>query len=259
MSEKIFNYLKVAWNCLKREDGFVGSPGDPAPETDDDSPEDGKDDTPEDQEPDDDPKDGQDSTEYIKKLREENRKKTQRYRDAEKERDDYKAQLDKIRESAGLKPEAAPEDVDAKIKASEQKVRRAALYTSFVQEAAKAGMSDDSMAIAFNGSDLSELEVDIETMTVTGMDTYMKNFKTQHPSFFAKKAPDDVGNAPNPPKDGDNSVPPEIEVVAQRQHISVEAATKMHKERVERAKAEGKPHDFDTLWGIRRDYKGNII
>lgn len=254
MIEKTFtDYLKVVWNHLMKEDGYVGPP-DPAPEPDDDSPEEGGD-TPEDPKPDDDPKDGQDSTEYIKKLREENKKKTQRYRDAEKERDEYKKRLTKIEESVGLKPEDPPEDVDAKIKASEQKVRKAALYTSFVQEAARAGMSDDSIAIAFNGSDLSELDTDIETMTVTGMDTFMTDFKKQHPSFFAKKTPEDVGGAPNPPKDGDNEPTDAIKLISQRTRYTPEEVKELDKRKVEALKkAKKEPGDILERWGIPKHY-----
>lgn len=205
---------------------------------------------------------------YYKKLREENKTQRLKTKKALEERDALMGEVENMKKTIHgitthlkLEPETKPEDIlakaEAKSKDADEKIRTNTLFTSFMIEATGAGMPKDMVRMAFKDSDFSEIEID--GMEVKGMAEHVTALKAKYPVLFTGAKPDDKGDGGNPPKKEDEPLKKEIEILAQRQGLSVEAAQAIHNKRVEKAKAKNEPHDFATLWGIRKNYKGEFI
>ena len=263
MDDRFKTALMGVWMYLKSERGEVTIPGQSDPKTDGDPPEDGKPNDPETP-----PADGDTfSRAYVEELRGEAQKKTQRAQKAEGENEGLKTEieglkkiLDGVTTHLGITPETKPEDILSEAKTineeAEAKIRLAALHTAFTIEANEAGMQKAMVPMAFKDSDFSDFVV--KGMEVEGMADHVTALKAKYPALFNVKL-EDAGEGATPIKDKGEPIKQEIEVLAQRQGLSVKDAQKLHDERAAKAKAAGKPDDFNTLWGIRRDFEGKII
>ena len=187
---------------------------------------------------------------YVKDLREENKKKRL---ENQKLKDELEAVNSSIQLLKGalsqyfdLDDSAALEEIKRAVEEGLKAVEETLIYSAFASEATKAGMAAEIIPDAFKLADLEGVQMNLESREVVGAaDAVQKLLKQKAYLFSIKRIPtENVGSETNPVK-GQLLYSNEIEELAGELGVTPEFAAELSRQRSERT---GKKVGLSDIW-----------